>query len=75
MKVLVIGSGGREHALAWKLQQSPRVSQVIVSPGNGGTLRDSALQTRPAHTPTQWADLAEQAGVALTVVGPEAPLA
>ena len=47
MKVLVIGGGGREHALAWKLAQSPRVQKVYVAPGNGGTARDDRLQNVP----------------------------
>ena len=76
MKVLVIGGGGREHAIAWKLMQSARVSQVFVAPGNGGTARDVGLKTLPElTTPQQWADFAEQEKIALTVVGPEAPLA
>ena len=50
MKVLVIGSGGREHAIAWKLTRSARVSQVFVAPGNGGTARDSQLKTLPQLT-------------------------
>jgi len=49
MKLLVIGSGGREHALAWKLAQSPRVQQVFVAPGNGGTARDATVEAEPAQ--------------------------
>jgi phosphoribosylamine---glycine ligase len=75
MKVLVVGGGGREHAIAWKLAQSPRVSQVFVAPGNGGTLRDANLKNLALSDPHQLADWAEQNKVALTVVGPEAPLA
>ena len=75
MKVLVVGNGGREHAIAWKLAQSPRVSQIHVAPGNGGTLRDSALRNLPISDIHALADWAEQNKVALTVVGPEAPLA
>ncbi|KQM75363.1 phosphoribosylamine--glycine ligase [Xylophilus sp. Leaf220] len=75
MKVLVIGGGGREHALAWKLAQSPKVQKVFVAPGNGGTARDAQLENI-AITDVQalraWAQ-AEKIG--LTVVGPEAPLA
>jgi phosphoribosylamine--glycine ligase len=75
MKVLVIGGGGREHALAWKLAQSPKVQAVYVAPGNGGTALDGRLVNVPiTDIPQlrQWA-LAEK--IALTVVGPEAPLA
>ena len=75
MKVLVIGGGGREHALAWKLAQSERVQRVYVAPGNGGTANDPALHNVPLHTPAEWADFAVAEKVALTVVGPEAALA
>jgi phosphoribosylamine--glycine ligase len=75
MKVLVIGGGGREHALAWKLAQSPRVQQVFVAPGNGGTACDARLKNIPLQDIDELADFASQEGVALTVVGPEAPLA
>ena len=75
MKVLVIGGGGREHALAWKLAQSERVQQVFVAPGNGGTARDSSLRNLPITDPAALADWAAREKVALTVVGPEAPLA
>ncbi len=74
MKVLVIGGGGREHALAWKLAQSPRVQRVYVAPGNGGTARDNRLQNLPISEPAALADFAEQEKIGLTVVGPEAPL-
>lgn len=77
MKVLVIGNGGREHALAWKLAQGQRVSQVFVAPGNGGTARDARLEN-VAIAPTDakaLADFAEQQKITLTVVGPEAALA
>jgi len=74
MKVLVLGSGGREHALAWKLAQSPRVQQVYVAPGNGGTARDARLTNVAITDPVALADFAEANKVALTVVGPEAPL-
>jgi phosphoribosylamine--glycine ligase len=75
MKVLVIGSGGREHALAWKLAQGARVQTVFVAPGNGGTAADSALKNVPLTTPQELADFCVAEKVALTVVGPEAPLA
>lgn len=75
MKVLVIGGGGREHALAWKLAQSPRVQHVIVAPGNPGTLAEPNCQNAPANTVEQWVALAKNEKVAITVVGPEAPLA
>jgi phosphoribosylamine--glycine ligase len=76
MKLLVIGSGGREHALAWKLAQSPRVDEVIVAPGNAGTAREA--KCRNADVKATDIDgllaLAAREGVALTVVGPEQPL-
>ena len=75
MKVLVIGGGGREHALAWKLAQSERVQTVFVAPGNGGTALDPALRNVPITRPEDLADFATAEKVALTVVGPEAPLA
>ena len=75
MKVLVIGGGGREHALAWKLAQCERVQTVYVAPGNGGTAADPALRNVPITAPMALADFAAAEKVALTVVGPEAPLA
>jgi len=75
MKLLVIGSGGREHALAWKLLQSPRVSHVYVAPGNGGTATMARCSNLALSNPAALADFAKTEGVALTVVGPEAPLA
>jgi phosphoribosylamine--glycine ligase len=75
MKVLVIGSGGREHALAWKLAHSPRVTLVLVAPGNGGTARDKRLKNVPITDLEQLADYAIREEIELTVVGPEAPLA
>jgi phosphoribosylamine---glycine ligase len=75
MKVLVIGGGGREHALAWKLAQCERVQTVYVAPGNGGTAADPALRNVPITAPAALADFAAAEKVALTVVGPEAPLA
>ena len=75
MKVLVIGGGGREHALAWKLAQSARVQTVFVAPGNGGTGADEHLHNVPLSDPAALADFAQAEKIALTVVGPEAPLA
>jgi phosphoribosylamine--glycine ligase len=75
MKILVVGSGGREHALAWKLAQSDRVQTVYVAPGNGGTALDERLKNVPITDPAELAQFAEKEHVALTVVGPETPLA
>ena len=75
MKVLVVGGGGREHALAWKLTQSARVQRVYVAPGNGGTALDSTLHNVPITDLQALADFAQAEKIALTVVGPEAPLA
>jgi phosphoribosylamine--glycine ligase len=75
MKVLVIGGGGREHALAWKLAQSPKVQTVFVAPGNAGTALDERLRNVAIADLAALADLAATEKVALTVVGPEAPLA
>ncbi|MFT3721376.1 phosphoribosylamine--glycine ligase [Pseudorhodoferax sp.] len=75
MKVLVIGGGGREHALAWKLAQSPRVTRVFVAPGNGGTALDERLVNVPLTDVAALREWAQQEHVALTVVGPEGPLA
>ena len=75
MKILVVGSGGREHALAWRLARSPRVRTVFVAPGNGGTAREPGLRNVPITDLAQLADFAAAEQVAFTVVGPEAPLA
>lgn len=75
MKILVVGSGGREHALAWKLAQSPRIQTVYVAPGNGGTAVDKRLENIAITDPAALADFAQKENIALTVVGPEAPLA
>jgi phosphoribosylamine--glycine ligase len=78
MKILVLGSGGREHAMAWRLARSPRVQRVVLAPGNGGTRLDAAfehLALDPVKDQTALADYAEREGVAMTLVGPEAPLA
>jgi phosphoribosylamine--glycine ligase len=75
MKILVVGSGGREHALAWKLAQSERIQVVYVAPGNGGTARDPRLVNVDITDPAALADFVVAEHVGLTVVGPEAPLA
>ena len=75
MKVLVVGGGGREHALAWRLAQSPRVQRVFVAPGNGGTAIDRHLKNVPHDGHEALADFVQSEGIALSVVGPEAPLA
>ncbi|HEX5126045.1 MAG TPA: phosphoribosylamine--glycine ligase [Rhodocyclaceae bacterium] len=79
MKILVIGSGGREHALAWKLTQSPKIQKVYVAPGNAGTAREEGLENVAiASFDDNFAELiafAKRENIALTVVGPEAPLA
>ncbi|MGL6291104.1 MAG: phosphoribosylamine--glycine ligase [Silanimonas sp.] len=76
MKVLVIGNGGREHALAWKLAQSSRVSEVLVAPGNSGTATEAKCRNVDVRATDLDGLLAlvQREGVALTVVGPEAPL-
>ncbi len=75
MKVLVIGSGGREHALAWKLAQSPRVTRVLVAPGNAGTAREPLVENVAVTAIPELVALAQREQVQFTVVGPEAPLA
>ncbi|MCO5110919.1 MAG: phosphoribosylamine--glycine ligase [Burkholderiaceae bacterium] len=75
MKVLVIGGGGREHAIAWKLSQSPKVTRVYVAPGNGGTALSSQLDNIAITDVRALREWAQQEKIALTVVGPEAPLA
>jgi phosphoribosylamine--glycine ligase len=75
MKLLVIGSGGREHAIAWRLAASPRVQKVFVAPGNGGTAREPGLENVAITDLEALADFAAREQVQLTVVGPEAPLA
>ena len=75
MKLLVIGSGGREHAIAWKLAQSPKVQKVFVAPGNGGTARESGLENIALSEVAELVAFAKKEGVYLTVVGPEAALA
>ncbi len=75
MNVLVIGGGGREHALAWKLAQSPKVQKIYVAPGNGGTALDDRLENLNIAQPAELRAWAATNKIALTVVGPEAPLA
>jgi len=75
MKVLVIGSGGREHALAWRIAKSTRVSKVFVAPGNAGTARDATLTNVAITAIPELIEFVKRERVDLTVVGPEAPLA
>jgi len=75
MKLLVIGSGGREHAISWRLAQSPRVQKVFVAPGNGGTAREAGLENVAISAIDKLAEFAHAENIHLTVVGPEAPLA
>ena len=75
MNVLVIGGGGREHALAWKIAQSNKVQKVFVAPGNGGTARDKRLDNIDITDVKALREFAQSNGVELTVVGPETPLA
>jgi phosphoribosylamine--glycine ligase len=75
VKLLVIGSGGREHALAWKLAQGPRVQKVFVAPGNGGIAGENGLENIAITAIPELLAFAKKEGIHLTVVGPEAPLA
>ena len=75
MKLLVIGSGGREHAIAWRLSKTPGLQKIFVAPGNAGTAREHELENLNITDPVALADFAEKEGIHLTVVGPEAPLA
>ena len=75
MNILVIGGGGREHALAWKLAQSPKVQMVYVAPGNGGTAQDIRLKNINITGVVELRTWAVANKIELTVVGPEAPLA
>jgi len=75
MNILVIGGGGREHALAWSFSKSPNADKVFVAPGNGGTARSERLINVNLSTPEEMVRFAKDNQVALTVVGPEAPLA
>ncbi|MDE0798232.1 MAG: phosphoribosylamine--glycine ligase [Nitrosomonadaceae bacterium] len=75
MKVLVIGGGGREHALAWRLKQSPRVNKVFVAPGNAGTAFEEGLKNIPMTAISDLINFVKNELVEITIVGPEAPLA
>ncbi|HEX6138796.1 MAG TPA: phosphoribosylamine--glycine ligase [Casimicrobiaceae bacterium] len=75
MNVLVVGGGGREHALAWKVAQSPRVTRVFVAPGNAGTAADPRIVNVPIDAIATLAAFARRESIGLTIVGPEAPLA
>ena len=76
MKILIIGSGGREHALAWKAAQSPLADEVLVAPGNAGTAREARVRNVDVSSDDidALAKLAQDESVALTIGGPEAPL-
>ena len=76
MKVLIVGSGGREHALAWKCAQSPRVTEVLVAPGNAGTARENKVRNIAvsADDIEALAAIAAEETIGLTIIGPEAPL-
>ncbi|HTY04701.1 MAG TPA: phosphoribosylamine--glycine ligase, partial [Rhodocyclaceae bacterium] len=75
MKILVVGSGGREHALAWRIAQAPGLQKVLVAPGNAGTAREPELENVAITDIGALADYAARENIYLTVVGPEAPLA
>lgn len=75
MKLLVIGSGGREHALAWKLSLSPRVHKVFVAPGNAGTAQERGLENISITSIPELIEFAKKEQIAITIVGPETPLA
>src|SRR5437763_13999988 len=74
MKVLVIGGGGREHALVWKLRQSPRVTEIVCAPGNGGISADATCVSVDQKKLDSMVELAEKVHPDITVVGPELPL-
>jgi phosphoribosylamine--glycine ligase len=74
MNLLVVGSGGREHALAWRLAQSPRIGRIYVAPGNAGTAREDGLFNVAIASIPELVDFARKESIALTLVGPEAPL-
>ena len=74
MKVLVIGGGGREHALCWKLRQSPRITKLYCAPGNGGIAQDAEIVPADVKDVAGLASLAQKLSIDLTIVGPELPL-
>ena len=74
MKILVIGSGGREHALAWKLRESPLMDEIYCAPGNAGIAQEAECRPVDISNPAQILELANEIQAELTVVGPEAPL-
>ena len=75
MNLLLIGNGGREHALAWKLAQSPKVSTVFVATGNAGTAHEPKLQNINLTQHNDLIEFCKKQDIAFTIVGPEAPLA
>ncbi|MDD4929397.1 MAG: phosphoribosylamine--glycine ligase [Gallionella sp.] len=75
MKILVIGSGGREHALAWRMAQAPKVQKVYVAPGNAGTALEDGVENVAISSVDELLEFAKNEHIYLTVVGPEAPLA
>jgi len=75
MNILIVGGGGREHAFAWKIKQSPRAERVFVAPGNAGTATDAINVNLAENDFPGLIQFAKQNDVGLTVVGPEAPLA
>ena len=74
MKILVIGSGGREHALAWKIAKNKEVSRVYVAPGNAGTAMNPDMMNVPISSVKDLLEFAQKEQIHLTIVGPEAPL-
>ena len=75
MKILVIGSGGREHALAWRLAQGVKVQKVYVAPGNAGTAREDGVENVAITAIPELIEFVKREDIYMTVVGPEAPLA
>ncbi len=75
MKILIVGSGGREHAFSWKIAQSPRVTKIFVAPGNAGTAQEPCVTNINLSKIDDLVEFAQKENIALTVIGPEAPLA